>query len=158
MAKTAASHVHSQGIKAEGNGWVKFVGKTADIGATTYWVGQAMELGDDGEFLIYTTAQPDYSYVTVAEPIVDDDRYALYKMLGGEVLHNQKLAGGYKVGDAVYQTAAGTWTYMDKDTAASIICAVGIVIGPADRITAAAVKDIDDAFSTTEPVDILLGG
>ena len=157
MAKTTASLVWHKAIKAIGNGWVKFIGKTADIGATVYYVGQGMELGDDGEMVIFTTAQPDFlPQITVAEPIVDDDRYALYKKKGAEILHNQKLAGTYKIGDAVVQTGLGTWTLADKDTAAHLLMDLGFVIGPEDRITATVLKGIDDAFTATEPVDILI--
>lgn len=157
MAKTTASGVWHQGIKAIGNGWIKFIARTADIGATTYWVGQAMEIGNDGELLIFTTAQPDYNTgVTVAEPIVDNDRYFLAKKKGAEILHNQKLAGTYKIGDALYQTAAGTWTLTDESTAASLLCDPAFLVGPADRVTATVLKGIDDAFTATEPVDILI--
>ena len=158
MAKTAASDVWDKGIKEIGNGYMKIIAKTADIGATTYWVGQMLELGDDGEWLIFTTASPDApgAHAEVAEPIVDNDRYCLIKIRGAEVLHNQKLAGTYKIGDAVYQTAAGTWTHADKDTAASLLMRHGTVVGPADRITATVLKGIDDAFTATEPVDIVI--
>lgn len=157
MAKTTPKLTWHKAIKAIGNGWVKFIAKTADIGATTYWVGQGMELGDDGELVIFTTAQPDFlPQVTVAEPIVDDDRYFIAKKKGAEILHNQKLVGTYGIGDAVVQTAAGTWTLADKDTAAHLLMDLGFVIGPEDRVTATVIKDINDAFTTTEPVDILL--
>jgi hypothetical protein len=157
MAKTAASDVWHTAIKEIGNGWITFIARTADIGATTYWVGQAMEIGNDGELLIFTTAQPDYNTgVTVAEPIVDDDRYFLAKKKGAEILHNQKLAGAYVIGDCVYQTAAGTWTITDESTAASLLVDPAFVVGPVDRITGGVLKGIDDAFAATEPVDILI--
>ena len=116
-----------------------------------------MEIGNDGELVIFTTAQPDFnSCITVAEPIVDDDRYFLAKKKGAEILHNQKLAGAYVIGDCVYQTAAGTWTITDESTAASLLVDPAFVVGPCDRITSTAVKGIDDALSATEPVDILI--
>ena len=90
----------------------------------------------------------------LAEDVADDDVYCLIKKKGAEILHNQKLAGAYQIGTAVYKSAAGTWTVADKDTAASLLSDLGIVCGPADRITSGAVKDIDDALSATEPVDI----
>ena len=156
MAKTAASDVWESGIKATGNGWVKFIARINDIGATTYWVGTALEIGNDGELLLFTTAQPDYNTgVTVAEPIVDDDRYFLAKKKGAEILHNQKLASTYKIGDAVYQTAAGTWTLTDESTGASLLADPAFIVGPADRVTSGVIKGIDDAFTATEPVDIL---
>ncbi len=156
MGKTVASDVWHKPIKEIGNGYIKFIARTADIGATTYWVGQAMEIGNDGELLIFSTAQPDYNTgVTVAEPIVNTDRYFLAKKKGAEILHNQKLASTYVIGDCVYQTAAGTWTITDESTAASLLVDPAFVIGPADRVTATVLKGIDDTFTATEPVDIL---
>ncbi|MCP4550887.1 MAG: hypothetical protein GY834_02350 [Bacteroidetes bacterium] len=75
-----------------------------------------------------------------------------------KILHNQQLASTYKIGDVVYESATGVWTYADKDTAASLLMRPGIICGPADRITATVVKDIDDAFTATEGVDICVGG
>jgi len=158
MAKTSQKDVWHTAIKQIGNGWAKIIAKIADIGATTYWVGQGLEIGDDGAVIIFTTASPDHpaAHFQVAEPIVDDDLFCLIKVRAPEILHNQKLASTYEIGDCVYQTAAGTWTWADKDTAASLIGAVGFVVGPVDRITAGVVKGINDAFTATEPVDILL--
>ena len=160
MAKTAASHVWEKFFKYAGPGGFDFIARCPDIGATTHWVGQGYMLANvDGELCIAagmgTADHFDYS-ISVAEKIVDDDRYFLAHRDGGKVLHNQKLAGTYKIGDALYQTAAGTWTYAKSATAASLLCRLGFLAGPTDRITSTVVKGIDDAFTTTEPVDIFI--
>ena len=152
--KTAASHVWPDPIKAIGNGWIKLVCRCVDLD-NAWYQGYALELEDDGQFIEYTTAQPDYNpNVVVAEDIADGDLYFLGKMKGPEILHNQKLATALQIGTAVYKTAAGTWTVADKDTAASLLGNVGIVCGPADRITATVLCNIDTAITATEPADI----
>lgn len=155
MAKTSASDVFSKPIKRIGNGYIDLIMRCQDQGATRR-AGTQMELHDDGTFTIFTTTSPDapLSHVTVAEDIVDDDTYFLGRKLGAEILHNQKLAGAYQIGTAVYKTGDGTWTVADKDTAASLLGKIGIVCGPADRITSSDVKDIDDAVTATEPAEI----
>ena len=160
MAKTAASHVWKEFFKYAGPGGFDFIARCDDIGANTWWVGQGMMLANvDGELVkaggMGTADHFDYS-ISVAEPIVDNDRYFLAHRDGGKVLHNQKLAATYKIGDAVYQTAAGTWTYAKSSTAASLLCRLEFVAGPTDRITSTAVKGIDDAFTATEGVDIFI--
>lgn len=157
MAKTAASDVWHKPIKAIGNGYIDLIMRCQDQNATRY-AGQQMELHDDGTFTIFATGSPDapLAHAEVAEDIADDDTYFLGRKYGAQILHNQKLAGAYQIGTAVYKTGAGTWTVADKDTAASLLQNFGIVCGPADRITSGAVKDIDDALSATEPVDICM--
>ena len=158
MAKTAASDVWKEPIKAIGNGWMKVIARCVDIGATTYWASQGLGLSTTaGEFTIFVTGDPDWNAgITVAEDIVNDDRYCLIKKIGAEILHNQKLAGAYKIGTAVYKTAAGTWTVADHDTADSLLTEIGIVLGPADRVTDSVLKDMDDAITATEPCCICL--
>lgn len=158
MAKTAASHVWTEGLKYRGIDGVLFIARCNDIGSNTWWVGQSMMLADvDGELVIAsgmgTADHVDYS-VSVAEPIVDDDRYFLAYRMAGRILHNQKLASTYKIGDCLYQTAAGTWTIVKSST--SLLERLAFLIGPTDRITSAVVKGIDDAFTATEGVDILI--
>jgi len=156
MVKTAASDVWHNPIKEIGNGYITFVCLTVDQNEAVY-AGNGMEVGDDGAFTQFTTDQPDWpTNIIVEEDIADGDTYFLARRVGAKILHNQKLAGAYQIGSGVYKTGAGTWTVADKDTAQSILMQPGIVIGPADRITSGVVKDIDDALSATEPVDILL--
>ena len=110
-----------------------------------------------GNLTTFVTIDPDWnSMTTVAEDIADNDRYCLVKKVGAEILHNQKLAAGYQIGAAVYKTAAGTWSHVDHAVAACLLSEIGIVVGPADRVTATALKGIDDALSATEPVNICL--
>ena len=156
MAKTAPSDVWSKPIKKIGNGFIDCIVFTVDD-ATTWWVGQGMQYGDDGAFIKYATGVADFinGMLTLVEPKVDDDTYCLARKYGAEVLHNQKLAGAYGIGKGVYQTAAGTWTLLDKDTAAAMLMRPGIVGGPSDRITSSVLKGIDDAMSATEGVDII---
>ena len=119
--------------------------------------GNGLELHDDGSLTIFSTGQPDWNPgISLAEDMVNGDVFAIVKKKGAEILHNQKLAGAYSIGTCVYKTAAGTWTVADKDTAASLLSEVGIVCGPADRVTGGVLKGIDDAFAATEPVDICL--
>lgn len=157
MAKTAASHVWHKGIKEIGNGYVLAIMRCSDAGAGGIQVGSGMMLAAvDGEMCVFADSAVHLTGVTVAETIVDDDRYFLGKKKGGQILHNQKLAGTYKIADAVYCSATGTWTYAQSGTANSLLGEVGIVVGPADRVTATVLKDIDDAFTATEGVDILV--
>lgn len=159
MAKTAASDVWSEAIKNRGIDGVDFIARCSDQGASLY-VGKGMMLANvDGELTVAagmgTADHFDYS-ISVAEEIADDDRYFLAHRDGGRILHNQKLASTYKIGDALYQTATGTWTYAKSATGASLLCRLGFLVGPTDRITATVTKGIDDAFTATEPVDILI--
>jgi hypothetical protein len=157
MAKTKQSDVWVKPIKFIGNGYIDLICACSDAGAGGIRAGTGMELvAEAGEFGIYTTAQPDWAHMTVAEDIVDDDRYFLGRKKGASIRHNQKLAGAYGIGDAVYKTGGGTWTIADHDVAASLLGEVGIVCGPADRITATVIKDMDDALTATEPVDICI--
>lgn len=156
MAKTAQSDVWHKPIKAIGNGWIKLICFIVDQSGALLQ-GNGLELHDDGSLTIFGTASPDWiPGISVAEDFADGDVYGLVKKKGAEILHNQKLAGAYSIGTCVYKTAAGTWTVADKDTAASLLGEVGIVCGPADRVTGGVLKDIDDAFTATEPVDICL--
>ncbi len=140
-----------------GNGFIKFIARCVDLNQDAY-IGEAMEIGNNGELIKFTTAQPDYNTgVTVAQFIPDDDRYFVAKKCGAEILHNQKAAAsGYGIGDAVYQTAEGTWTITDESTAESLLRTPGFIVGPADRITAGVIKGINDTFTGTEPLDILI--
>lgn len=157
MAKTTASAVWSKIIKTIGNGFMEFVARCADQNASLY-IGQAMQMGDIGEWIIYATGVADFigGFVTVAEEVADDDRYFLASRAGCKILHNQKLAGAYVLADGVVQTSTGTWTLFDKDTAGHMLMKPGIVCGPVDRVTATVIKGIDDALTATEPVDILI--
>lgn len=160
MAKTAASDVWHKIIKDRGLHGVDFVARCADLGAAAQ-VGTGMMLHTvAGELTISagagTADQFDYE-ISVAEEIADDDRYFLAHKNGGKILHNQKLAGAYKLGDAVYESSTGTWTQADSDgVAGSKLVRLGFVCGPVDRITATVVKGIDDALTATEPADILV--
>ena len=157
MAKTAASHVWYEPIKEIGNGYMKVIAQVVDTAAgIKQGIGMAPST-TAGNLTIFVTNDPDWnSMVTIAEDVVDDDRYCLVKKIGAEILHNQKLAGNYQIGAAVYKTAAGTWTAVDHAVGACLLSEIGIVIGPADRVTGGALKGIDDALSTTEPVNICL--
>lgn len=155
MAKTAQSDVYHKPIKAIGNGWIKLICFIVDQSGDLFQ-GTGLELHDDGSLTKFSTAQPDWCTVSVAEDFANGDVFGLVKKKGAEILHNQKLASTYSIGTCVYKTAAGTWTVADKDTAASLLSEVGIVCGPADRVTGGVLKGIDDAFTATEPVDICL--
>lgn len=156
--KTAPSHVWKSPIKAIGNGWIKLIAKCVDIGVTTLWQGQGLEIhATVAQFGIFTSGQPDWQTgISVAEDIVDNDLYCLVKKKGAEILHNQKLAAAYGIGIPVYKTAAGTWTQAKGDVPAALLSEVGIICGPADRYEGAVLRDIDVAFTATEPVDICL--
>jgi len=145
-------------IKAVGNGWIKLIVKIADpVGVILQ--GNGMEVGAvaDGEMTLFTTAQPDWQPgMSYAEDTMTGDIFIIAKKKGAEILHNQKLASTYSIGDPVYKTAAGTWTHVQGDggAAASLLTEVGIVCGPEDRVTGGVLKGITDAFTATEPVDI----
>ena len=145
-------------IKAIGNGWIKLIVKIADpVGVILQ--GNGMEIGAvaPGEMTLFTTGQPDWQPgMSYAEDTMTGDLYIIAKKKGAEILHNQKLATGLSIGDPVYKSAAGTWTLVAVATAACLLTEVGIVCGPADRVTGAVLKGITDAFTATEPVDICL--
>jgi len=156
--KTTASAVWHTAIKYSGIGGYDFIARCSDPGAAKY-IGYGMILADvDGELKLSTGAgtanHHDYG-LSVAEELADLDRYFLCHKDGGKILHNQKLASTYKIGDAVYQSATGTWTYA-KSSVVGILFRLGFVVGPVDRITATVLKGINDAFTATEPVDILI--
>jgi len=157
MAKTAASDVWYEPIKEIGNGYIKLIAQVVDTNAGIL-AGVGMGVSTTaGNLTIFVTADPDWNAgVTIAEDVADDDRYCLIKKIGAEILHNQKLAGGYQIGAAVYKTAAGTWSHVDHVVGASLLTEIGIVVGPADRVTATVLKAIDDALTATEPVNICL--
>ena len=69
-----------------------------------------------------------------------------------------KVASTYSVGQAVYESSAGTWTVMDADTAVTLDFNVGIV-GYKERILSTGAKSsIDTAYATTDTgVPILIG-
>lgn len=158
MAKTAASDVWYEPIKEIGNGYIKCIAQCVDVGAGGVKVPSGLAPSTTaGNLTPFVSGDPDWnSGMMVAEDIADDDRYCLVKKIGAEILHNQKLAGGYQIGAAVYKTAAGTWTHVDHAVAASLLTEIGIVVGPADRVTSAVLKAIDDALTATEPVNICL--
>lgn len=143
-------------IKAVGNGWIDVVAKMTDV-AANWFKGQGLQMGDDGAWILYVTANADFigGFVVLSEPKVDDDTYGLVRKFGAEILHNQVIASTYKCGDGVVQTAAGTWTLFDKDTAAHMLMRPGIIAGPEDRITSGVLKGINDAFTSTEGIDIV---
>ena len=147
-------------IKEIGNGWIKLIVKIADpVGVILQGNGMEVGAAADGEMTLFTTAQPDWiNGMSYAEDTVSGDIYIIAKKKGAEILHNQKLASTYSIGDPVYKTAAGTWTHVQGDggAAASLLTEIGIVCGPEDRVTAGVLKGITDAFTATEPVDICL--
>ncbi len=160
VAYTDQALCWSKPIKEIGNGYTKLIVKIADPSGVILQ-GNGMEIGAvaDGEMTLFTTAQPDWQPgMSYAEDTVNGDIYIIAKKKGAEILHNQKLASTYSIGDPVYKTAAGTWTHVQGDggAAASLLSEVGIVCGPADRITSSVLKKITDAFTATEPVDICL--
>jgi hypothetical protein len=69
-----------------------------------------------------------------------------------------QLASTYSVGDVVYESAAGTWTVVDADTAGTLNYQP-CVVGYKERIlSTGAQSDIDDAYATTDTgVPILIG-
>lgn len=157
MAKTSASDVWHKAIKHIGNGYIDLICQCVDEGTDIY-AGHGMGVSTTaGNLTIFVTADPDYmTNITIAEDIADQDRYFLGRKKGAMILHNQKLSGGYQVGAAVYKTGAGTWSHVDHAVGQSLLMEVGIVVGPSDRITATVIKDIDDALTATEPVDICI--
>ena len=160
VAHTTQALCWHKPIKAIGNGFIKLIVKIADPAGVIYQ-GNGMEIGAvaAGEMTLFTSAQPDWQPgMSYAEDTINGDLYIIAKKKGAEILHNQVLATGLSIGDPVYKTAAGTWTLVDGQApvAASLLSEVGIVCGPADRETAGVLKGINNAFSTTEPVDICL--
>ena len=142
-------------IKEIGNGYIKLIVKITDPTGVVYQ-GNGMEVAT-GEMVLFTTGQPDWQPgMSYAEDTMDADIYIIAKKKGAEILHNQKLASTYSIGDPVYKTAAGTWTLAAQATGGSLLTEVGIVCGPADRVTGGVLKSIVDAFTATEPVDICL--
>jgi len=158
MAKTTASLVWYEPIKEIGNGYIKCIAQCVDVGAGGLKQGVGLAPSTTaGNLTSFVSADPDWNaMITVAEDIVDNDRYCLVKKMGAEILHNQKLVGAYQIGAAVYKTAAGTWSHVDHAVGACLLTEIGIVVGPADRVTATVLKAIDDALSATEGVNICL--
>ena len=158
MAKTKASDVWKEPIKAIGNGWIKLIAQIVDPGAGLHKQGIGMGVSTTaGNLTKFVTGDGDWNPgITIAEDCIQLDRYALIKKMGAEILHNQKLAGNYQIGAAVYKTAAGEWTHADHGVPASLLTEIGIVVGPVDRVTDTVLKDMDDALTTTEPVCICL--
>ena len=157
MAKTSATDVWKEPIKEIGNGYIKLIAQVVDTAAG---IKQGVAMGISttaGNLTIFVTGDPDWNaMITCAEDVVDNDRYMLIKKIGAEILHNQKLAAAYQIGAAVYKTAAGTWTHVDHAVAACLLGEIGIVLGPADRVTDSVLKDMDDAITATEPCFICL--
>ena len=156
--KTTASAVWHTAIKYSGPGGFDFIARCTDPGAAKY-IGYGMMLADvDGELKLTTgpgTADIHDYGLSVAEELANEDRYFLCHKDGGKILHNQKLASTYKIGDALYQSATGTWTYA-KSSVVGKLFRLGFLVGPVDRITGTVLKGIDDTFTATEPVDILI--
>ena len=77
---------------------------------------------------------------------------------GTPIYEYGKLASTYSPGHFVYESATGTWTEIDADTAATIIMRYGVV-GYKERILATGAKSsIDTAYATTDTgVPILVG-
>lgn len=69
-----------------------------------------------------------------------------------------QLASTYSPGDFVYESATGTWTHVDADTAATLNYKPGVV-GYKERILSTGAKSsIDTAYATTDTgVPILIG-
>jgi len=157
MAKDKASKVWHKAIKCIGNGYIELVCQCTDqLGDVFAGHGMGVSV-TAGNLCVFVTADPDYNCnIIVAEDIVTGDRYFLGRKKGASILHNQKLGGAYQIGAAVYKSAAGTWTQAAHGVGQSLLMEVGIVVGPADRITSSAVKDIDVALTATEPVDICI--
>ena len=155
MAKTSPSDVWPKPIKEIGNGYIELVAAIVDLNAAAIaGVGLAVST-TAGSLTIFVTADPDWiAGLTLAEDYVDDDVYCLVKKKGAKILHNQKLASTYGIGDIVYKTAAGVWDHADHGVAASLLVEIGIVCGPGDRITSTVIKTMNDAFTATEGVDI----
>lgn len=162
MVKTSPSDVWHKPIKQHGLNGTDFICHIVDQNEALYVGNKLMVHTTAGTMTqaagMGTADQHEYN-ISVAEEVADGDTYCLAHMPGGKILHNQKLAGTYSTGDCLYQSATGTWTQADSDTVAqSILMSVGFLVGPADRITSTVIKDIDDAFTATEPVDILISG
>ena len=157
MAKTDQDDVWNKPIKYIGNGFIELIAAIVDLGATAQ-AGVGLGISTTaGSLTIFVTADPDWiAGLSLAETVVDDDVFCLVKKKGAKILHNQKLSAAASIGSIVYHTAAGTWALADHGVAASLLVEIGIVCGPADRITATVIKNINDAFITTEPVDICI--
>ncbi|KKL73407.1 hypothetical protein LCGC14_2075210 [marine sediment metagenome] len=155
MAKTDQDDVWSKPIKEIGNGYIELIAACVDFGAT-WQAGHGLALSTTaGSLTIFVTADPDWiAGLELAETVVDDDVFCLVRKKGAKILHNQKLSAAASIGSVVYKTTAGVWALADHGVAVSLLGAIGIVCGPADRITATVIKNINDAFSTTEPVDV----
>lgn len=157
MAKTSPSDVWPKPIKEIGNGYILLVAAIVDVGAGGLLATSGLGLSTTaGNLTAFVSGDPDWPSLSLEEDVVDDDRYCLIRKKGAKILHNQKLAGAYGIGHAVYKTAAGTWTEADHDTADSLLVEPGFVCGPADRITATVIEDMDDVLTATEGVDICI--
>lgn len=161
MVKLKASNVWHKGIKyRDKNGGFDFIARLSTIGATVYYKGQGMTISAAAGELILSAGPGGKDFheygLSVAEKIIEDDVFFLCHKDGGRVKHNQKLAAGYKIGDALVQTGTGVWTIADDDTVGHELYRLGFLVGPADRVTSEVLKGIDDAFSATEPADILM--
>ena len=83
---------------------------------------------------------------------------ASFIIMGDPIYRYGQLASTYSVGDFVYESAAGTWTVIDADTAATLIMGYGVV-GYKERILSTGAKSsIDSPYATTDTgVPILIG-
>jgi hypothetical protein len=83
---------------------------------------------------------------------------ASFIIKGTPIYEYGQLASTYSVGDFVYESAAGTWTVVDADTAATLLFKLAVV-GYKERILSTGAKSsIDDAYATTDTgVPILIG-
>lgn len=83
---------------------------------------------------------------------------ASFIITGTPIYKYGQLASTYSPGDFVYESAAGTWTHVDADTAATLNYKPGVV-GYKERILSTFAKSsIDSAYATTDTgVPILIG-
>lgn len=83
---------------------------------------------------------------------------AAFIIKGTPIYEYGQLASTYSVGYWVYESATGTWTAIDADTAGTIIMNYGCV-GYKERILSTGAKSsIDTAYATTDTgVPILVG-
>ena len=83
---------------------------------------------------------------------------ASFIITGTPIYKYGKLAGTYSVGQAVYESSAGTYTVVDADTGPTLNYKPGI-IGYKERILATGAKSsIDTTYATTDTgVPILIG-
>lgn len=160
MAKDTQKKVWVTPIKYIGNGYIELICNISDpVGDLP--VGHQMMLADVAGEMCKATGMGTADHVeygfSVAEAVVTGDLFALLRKVGAKILHNQKLVGAYSIGDAVINiTGSGAWTQAKSATANHKDYKIGIVCGPADRYEGAVLRDINDALTATEGVDICI--